>query len=83
MIQTVFMCAEYLILCECAKELITLATCCVSPPAASGGDGCGGIGAGGIDGIGAGGNVFRDIHGSHSQLSRLFRVTGGSRLNGC
>ena len=77
MIQAVFMCAEYLILCECAKELITLATCCVSPPAASGG-GCGGIG-----GIGAGGNVFRDIHGSHSQLSRLFRVTGGSRLNGC
>ena len=81
MIQAVFMCAEYLILCECAKELITLATCCVSPPAASGGGGCGGIG--GIGGIGAGGNVFRDIHGSHSQLSRLFRVTGGSRLNGC
>ena len=78
MIQDVFMCVEYLILCECAKELITLATCCVSPPAASGGGGCGGI-----DGIGAGGNVFRDIHGSHSQLSRLFRVTGGSRLNGC
>ena len=73
MIQAVFMCAEYLILCECAKELITLATCCVSPLAASGG----------IGGIGAGGNVFRDIHGSHSQLSRLFRVTGGSRLNGC
>ena len=72
---------EYLILCECAKELITLATCCVSPLAASGAVSCGGIG--GIGGIGAGGNVFRDIHGSHSQLSRLFRVTGGSRLNGC